>query len=208
MEKEIPFCLEARVASNEDPLKIGRVRVVIPGMFTQDSPSPWVRPITVGSANFKNGIYWVPYVGSDVIVFPVNGDIADLVYLGSSWRYSESEQQAQTPPNTSNQVEATDAVSIHHNGYRISIDKIPGEGGQVLERMTLSYLPPNRPDLTEKDATFITIFGDLSAIQIRASRLDIDADFINIRSTAGEFPLMSVGGESTNRVFLPSSKPI
>lgn len=75
---------EGVVAANDDPLRVGRVRVVIPGVI--DEPSAWAPPLGAsGGGAAGRGSFVVPKVGADVAVFFKQGDPDQPRYLAGPW---------------------------------------------------------------------------------------------------------------------------
>lgn len=80
----------ARVESNIDPLKIGRVRIRvplihgIPGKGISDDGLPWAYPCFM-SAGYNYGSFIVPEVGEYVFVMFEDEDSSKPVYIGSSY---------------------------------------------------------------------------------------------------------------------------
>lgn len=72
------------VTAIDDPLKIGRVRVRVPGLLEPDSN--WALPLNVGGGSGALGVYFVPEVGSDVAVWFHQGDVDELHYLPGCFR--------------------------------------------------------------------------------------------------------------------------
>jgi hypothetical protein len=66
------------VEDDKDPLKQGRVRVIIPGLL---EPGKWANVAMLGSP-FNRGVFAVPAVGGQVIVGLIGADYAQPVVLG------------------------------------------------------------------------------------------------------------------------------
>lgn len=76
------------VADRNDPEGLGRVRLLIPGIF--QVPSPWALPLgTSGGGSAQRGFFSVPEVGADVGVLFAMGDYERPYYLGANWSKSE-----------------------------------------------------------------------------------------------------------------------
>lgn len=68
------------VRENEDPERLGRVRVEIPGLI--EPMSAWAPPIGGAGGSAKRGVHDVPAVGATVAVFFHAGDEECPYYLG------------------------------------------------------------------------------------------------------------------------------
>lgn len=72
------------VVDREDPLKLGRVRVRIPGLI-QDA-SAWAFPLgTLGGGSDRRGFFAVPEHGAEVGVLFQEGDVERPYYLAGHW---------------------------------------------------------------------------------------------------------------------------
>lgn len=71
------------VTNRIDPMKLGRVKVRIPGLIEPESG--WVWPLTIGGGSGGRGLNLVPALGADVAVFFNQGDPDHPYYLGGNW---------------------------------------------------------------------------------------------------------------------------
>jgi hypothetical protein len=72
------------VVSNDDPEKLGRVKVQVPGLIEPESA--WALPFTIGGGSEDSGLFWVPEVGAEVAVFFHQGDVDEPHYIAGNWR--------------------------------------------------------------------------------------------------------------------------
>jgi len=70
------------VTANEDPLKLGRVKLRVPGLI--EPQSGWVFPDAQG-AGPQLGLWFIPVVGADVKVRFLGGDPDVPLYSGGHW---------------------------------------------------------------------------------------------------------------------------
>jgi uncharacterized protein involved in type VI secretion and phage assembly len=72
------------VTRNDDPLKLGRVRVRIAGLIEPESD--WALPLGgLGAGSLRRGFYDPPDVGAEVAVFFHGGDVDRPYFLASNW---------------------------------------------------------------------------------------------------------------------------
>lgn len=72
------------VTKRDDPLKLGRVRVRVPGLLEPESA--WALPLGLPGAGSKDrGTFWVPEEGAEVGVFFNMGDVDDPRYIAGHW---------------------------------------------------------------------------------------------------------------------------
>lgn len=67
-----------------DPLKIGRVKLRVPGLIEPDSG--WALPLNIGGGAEALGFYFVPEVGAEVAVWFHQGDVDELHYIPGCFR--------------------------------------------------------------------------------------------------------------------------
>lgn len=67
----------------DDPEKIGRAKVRVPGLI--DPESGWALPMTIGGGNDAHGIYFPPKAGSECLVFFSHGDVDHPYYIPANW---------------------------------------------------------------------------------------------------------------------------
>lgn len=76
------------VVDRDDPDKVGRVRVRVPGLY--EPLSPWALPLGMpGGASADRGLWWLPEVGAEVAVFLHRGDEDDPRYMPAQWGLGE-----------------------------------------------------------------------------------------------------------------------
>jgi uncharacterized protein involved in type VI secretion and phage assembly len=82
-EPRIPGVVVAVVTNNDDPEKMGRVKVSYPWL-SDDAESSWAR-VAMPGAGKDHGLYWIPEVGDEVLVGFEHGDIRFPMVLGGLW---------------------------------------------------------------------------------------------------------------------------
>jgi uncharacterized protein involved in type VI secretion and phage assembly len=82
-----------RVTDNCDPKNLGRIRVTFPWMNNNSSMTPWIRIITP-YVQAKSGVYFVPSIGSRVLVGFEGGNIEKPVCLGNLYDDDYAPDQA------------------------------------------------------------------------------------------------------------------
>jgi uncharacterized protein involved in type VI secretion and phage assembly len=146
------------VVDREDPQKLGRVRVTIPGLIEEGSA--WAMPLSFGGWAKKRGAIFVPPVGADVGILFRMGDIDQPFYLGG-W------------PGPGEQLTGTegepDAQAIETEHYSILIDDRPESRSLTL--------------LDKESGNQIQLNGVARSVSIKAtSVLSIECDgFIYIK---------------------------
>lgn len=118
-----------QVVDNQDPLRIGRVRVYVPNLL--DPQSSWAFPIGV-MRGVKNGVWWVPEVGSNVVVWLCQGKKDHPYYAAGPWGApgGESDAPEQAPEGS------TDHVVIRWRDFHITFNGKDGEEKLTIEDLT------------------------------------------------------------------------
>lgn len=101
------------VADNEDPEDCGRVKLRFPWREADDE-SPWARVATT-MAGEACGTYFLPEVGTEVLVAFAGGDIHRPFVVGSLWNGSQRPPRTNEGRNDIREIES-------RSGHRITFD--------------------------------------------------------------------------------------
>ena len=158
------------VTHRNDPERLGRVRVCIPGLM--EPYGPWSWPLgTVGGGSKDCGFFAVPELGAEVGIFFNQGD-GEPYYLSTHWGkpngISEVPEEAQKDP-PDNRVFATET-------FRIELDESKGNRKlRIRNRKTdddFILFDAEDNTLTIQGTTAITIKA-IGAISIEAAQVTI-----------------------------------
>ena len=89
------------VTNNDDPEKLGRVKVTFPTLSKEDE-STWARVVTPGGGP-KRGMQWLPEVDDEVLVGFELDDETRPVVLGGLWNRTDPPPQPDAPKNGTTQ---------------------------------------------------------------------------------------------------------
>jgi uncharacterized protein involved in type VI secretion and phage assembly len=107
------------VTNNQDPDKLGRVKVKFPWLSETDE-SWWAR-IAAPMAGNKSGVFFLPEVDDEVLVAFEHGDPRFAYVIGALWSGS-------TPPFLTNEDGKNDTRAIKsRSGHRITLNDKDGE---------------------------------------------------------------------------------
>lgn len=132
----MPGVVTALVTVNEDPERMGRVRVRYPWMAPEEQ-SGWVRSASVYAGNAR-GVGFLPEIGDEVLLGFEQGDAERPVVLGSVWNggdkadHSPSVKQIQTRGGNTIKLEdaaGAEAVEIYSARGKCRIRLSTSEGG-------------------------------------------------------------------------------
>lgn len=76
------------VSDRDDPEKLGRVRLLVPGIF--ETPSPWAFPLGTGGGSTARGSFFTPEKGATVAVFFALGNYERPHFLAGHWARGEA----------------------------------------------------------------------------------------------------------------------
>ncbi|MEV6596438.1 VgrG-related protein [Actinoplanes sp. NPDC051346] len=104
------------VTNNDDPEKLGRVRVQFPTLSSDDE-SAWARVTAPGAGN-RRGLQWLPEVDDEVLVGFELGDHSRPVVLGGLWNRRDSPPRPEAASNGS----ITQRLLVSRADSRLTLD--------------------------------------------------------------------------------------
>lgn len=107
------------VTNNQDPEKLGRVKVKFPWLSDEDE-SNWAR-IVSPMAGKEKGIFFLPEVGDEVFVVFQYGDINMPYVIGSLWNGVD------VPPETNSDGKNNIRIIKSRSGHIIKLDDTEGK---------------------------------------------------------------------------------
>lgn len=124
-QQSVPGVAMAIVADNEDPQKLGRVKLTYPWREAEDE-SYWAR-IAVPMAGPDMGTYFLPEEGDEVLVGFENGDLEYPYVLGGLWN-------GQREPPEDNADGENDIRTIRsRSGHELTFDDAEAGGAITIE---------------------------------------------------------------------------
>ena len=93
-----PQLLVGEVTNTADPLKLGRVKVRLPAVSTDDE-TDWARIVSPGAGKDR-GLQWLPEVNDEVLVGFEQGDPARPCVLGGMWNNKDAPPDAAAATNS------------------------------------------------------------------------------------------------------------
>ena len=106
------------VTNNQDPDKLGRVKVQLPWLVEQDE-SDWA-PVATLMAGKERGSFFLPEVDDEVLVGFAHGDPRYPFVLGALWNGKDA------PPETNEDGKNAKRVIVSRSGLRILLDDSDG----------------------------------------------------------------------------------
>jgi uncharacterized protein involved in type VI secretion and phage assembly len=156
------------VTNNQDPDKLGRVKVKIPRLSADDE-SQWARVATL-MAGKNRGAFFLPEVDDEVLVAFEHGDMALPYVIGALWNGLDE------PPETNDDGKNNIRVITSRSGSVIRLDDTDGdEKIEIIDKekkngITISTKDNTIRVKTEKD---LVISAPNGKVTIEAKDLDI-----------------------------------
>jgi uncharacterized protein involved in type VI secretion and phage assembly len=114
------------VTRRDDPERLGRVRVCVPGVLEPESA--WAFPLgTVGGGSKDTGLFAVPEDGAEVGVFFNQGNVDAPYYLAGHWGKPGGESEL--PEEAQRELPTNRVLST--KTFRVELDE--GEGSRKLK---------------------------------------------------------------------------
>ncbi|HIK56587.1 MAG TPA: hypothetical protein IGS37_15670 [Synechococcales cyanobacterium M55_K2018_004] len=150
-----------KVASNLDPLQLGRLQVSIPSVYGSDRLN-WAMPCTPYAGN---GVGWfaVPPLDANVWVEFEAGDPDYPIWSGCFWNLKQNPASPQALPTTK---------MLKTESFKITLDDIPGAG-----KLQVDCAAPAIAGLPQKmvfDSTGIQLkIGELTSVKMTPTEIEL-----------------------------------
>lgn len=160
------------VTNNQDPDKLGRVKVKFPWLSDADE-SYWAR-VATPMAGKDRGIYYLPEVDDEVLVVFEHGDVRFPYVLGALWNGKD------TPPADNGNGKNNLRVIKSRSGHVIRLNDEDGkETIEIIDKSGKNSLIFD----TAKNAIAITSDQDIT-LNAPNGTIKLDAQKIEIKSSA------------------------
>ncbi len=160
---EFAYLLQpAFVVDNNDPLKMGRVRVRF--FWNDRDETYWARVVEAGAGGDSHGTHFTPRIGDSVLIGFESGDVSQPVVLGALY-HSEKKPVFQTDNGTAEVLVAKTPISTIH-----ILDK------QDSEQILLSMNETKNVIRLELKGPKITIESLDGTITVHSKNIKINAD--------------------------------
>lgn len=151
------------VTNNNDPEKLGRVKVKIP-VIDDANALDWAR-VTTMMAGGKRGMFFVPEVGDEVLIAFQMGDIAQPIVIGSLWN-----SKAKPPHDMDDKNNIRKMTS--RAGHQIEFDDTDNAGQIRVKTNKGQHLTlndkANTIELNDKDGQVTVTIKGGSQVEIKA----------------------------------------
>jgi uncharacterized protein involved in type VI secretion and phage assembly len=169
------------VTNNNDPQKMGRVKIKFPWRESSDE-SNWTR-IATAMAGKDRGTYFLPEVGDEVLVSFEHGDIQHPYVIGALWNGQDK------PPET-NKNGKNDIRTIKSRcGHKIIFNDEQGKESLEIETKSGQKIVlddsagKEKVEITDKNGNKILIESAQNAMNISSKmKISIQAPMIEIKA--------------------------
>jgi uncharacterized protein involved in type VI secretion and phage assembly len=170
------------VTNNQDPEKLGRVRIRFP--WLSDTDESWWARVASPSAGKGRGTFFLPEVDDEVLVAFEHGDLRFPYVVGSLWNSGQ-------PPLAANDDGKNNLLTIKsRSGHTIVLDDTDGD-----ERISITDKSEKNSIVisSKTNSVAITSEGDIT-LSCPKGKLKIDADVIEV--TSKKHTALHAGGKA------------
>lgn len=152
-----------RVTNNQDPDKLGRVRVVFPN-FSSAGESAWAR-VATPFAGKGFGLYGLPEVGDEVLVLFENHDVDSPYVIGTLWHADA------LPPGNNSDGKNNLRVLRSRSGHLIQLDDSEG-----AERIVIRDKTGKNEIVVDSATNTLSIKADKDLTIMVKGKISLEAD--------------------------------
>ncbi|MCB0912522.1 MAG: VgrG-related protein [Propionibacteriaceae bacterium] len=169
-----PHLLIGEVTNTSDPLGLGRVRLRLPAVSTDDE-TDWARIVAPGGGPDR-GIQWLPEINDEVLVGFEQGDPARPCVLGGLWNHDD------TPPDA---AAATDSGTARwsltsRKGTKVILHDDPTEKVELVVANSTSTLVLSDDEVQVVGARKLTIGAQEIAVEAQG-RLSLKGSSVSVQ---------------------------
>ena len=149
MSQNAYYCIHSGVVvSNDDPLGNGRVKVRVPNVIEPESD--WVEPGALpGGGGPQHGLFVVPPLKADVLVFFLGGNPDRPRYMGGHWALRDGHPEHPTVVREASNKGSANAnvTSLETKNWALVLDDRPGqERAWLTAKSTVDSTSAQDPD--------------------------------------------------------------
>jgi len=170
----------AIVTNNQDPEKLGRIRLKYPWLSDTDE-SDWVR-VAAPMAGNDRGVFFLPEVGDEVVVGFVQGDMHVPIVLGGLWGGKDR------PPATNEDGKNNLRLVKSRSGHIIRLDDTDGaEKIEVIDKSGKNSVTIDTQSntITIKAATDLVLEADNGKVSIKGASVEVTATKQGVKIEGG-----------------------
>lgn len=190
------------VIDNQDPLKLGRLKVKVPSVLGGDIVTGWATPCAPYGGAANQGFLFIPDIGAGVWIEFEEGDLEFPIWAGTFWSRPNSETEIPKPNQGSDGTEQgavqdppTSKVIKTAKGHTLQLED--ADGGEMIllrEGSKGHFLTLDQNGITVTDANSNTIQFSGDGIKIQDTNQNVvqmTSDGIQIQDATGNTVTMS-----------------
>jgi uncharacterized protein involved in type VI secretion and phage assembly len=172
------------VIDNQDPAKLGRLKLKVPSVLGSDVATGWATPCAPYGGASNQGFLFIPDVGAGVWTEFEEGDLEFPIWVGTFWCQPNSDSELPKPNKASDGSEAsgvqdppTAKIVKTAKGHTVQFEDADGaEMILIREGNKGHFLIMDQNGITVTDANANTIQFTSDGIKIEASAVSIKGD--------------------------------
>jgi uncharacterized protein involved in type VI secretion and phage assembly len=172
------------VVDNQDPAKLGRLKLKVPSVLGSDVVTGWATPCAPYGGVADQGLLFIPDVGAGVWTEFEEGDLEFPIWTGTFWSQPNSESELPKPNKAADGSEQgnvqdppTSKIIKTAKGHTLQFEDADGsEMILVREGSQGHFLTMDQNGITITDANANTIQFRSNGISIEAKNVSIKGD--------------------------------
>jgi uncharacterized protein involved in type VI secretion and phage assembly len=190
------------VVDNQDPAKLGRLKLNVPSVLGSDVVTGWAMPCTPYGGAANQGFLYIPDAGAAVWTEFEEGDLEFPIWVGSFWSQPNSESELPKPNKGSDGSEESDIQSPPTSkiiktakGHTLQFEDADGSEMILLrEGKKGHFLTMDQNGITVTDANANTIQFTSDGITVQdanSNKVEMTSSGIKLTDLTGNIIAMS-----------------
>ena len=190
------------VVDNQDPAKLGRLKLNVPSVLGSDVVTGWAMPCTPYGGAANQGFLYIPDAGAAVWTEFEEGDLEFPIWVGSFWSQPNSESELPKPNQGSDGSEESDIqdpptskIIKTAKGHTLQFEDADGSEMILLrEGKKGHFLTMDQNGITVTDANANTIQFTSDGITVQdanSNKVEMTSSGIKLTDLTGNIIAMS-----------------
>jgi uncharacterized protein involved in type VI secretion and phage assembly len=190
------------VVDNQDPAKLGRLKLNVPSVLGSDVVTGWAMPCTPYGGAANQGFLYIPDAGAAVWTEFEEGDLEFPIWVGSFWSQPNSESELPKPNKGSDGSEESDIqdpptskIIKTAKGHTLQFEDADGSEMILLrEGKKGHFLTMDQNGITVTDANANTIQFTSDGITVQdanSNKVEMTSSGIKLTDLTGNIIAMS-----------------
>jgi len=173
----------AFVVDNDDPEKLGRLKVTIPSVLGSEVVTGWATPCTPYAGSMNQGFLFIPEIDAGVWIEFEEGDLEFPIWVGSFWCKPDGDSELPKP----NDSEGVEEAEIETPITRKIIKTLKGNSIQFEDKdgeemvTIVNKIDDDIRNVITMNSTGVTIINQYDSEN--SNKIEMTADNFTITST-------------------------